>query len=453
MSNLNILGLSIGESFAEICVVNAAKNNEVLLQRRTYMPKENLKNFLTQFATENSQLKIDRAFVGFPFLEKILNYRLGGSVAQIVTDGFENWMQLRGPSIHQAPLASPELVFSVSARLQADGTELKPLLLDELVAIEAKLKLMECKRVCIHFVHGQRFHQHVEQAASFFREHGYEIFVPSPDEKADEIVRWRRNVLNASLSGTMAEIRKEIEEGLQSSVSSENIFHFSACGKIFQNENHLRLGAMIAPASSLAKLFPQEETVLYLDIEKFLILKPQQFVETWQSPWGLVESPHHQAQLTLQQPTSPIEVNVFGELDFGSKDIGFEPGPMCLGRGVKPTMIDLWSQDLNVPGLSERIQSNYLSKVKSHLLTLGRSCRQRPDDLDKTITELQKLSLAKLCQDALWNSSEKGILVAGPLAPFFGPQLNKLSKDFRFEKVATTKAYSFARVADLKERH
>ena len=89
------VGLSIGPSFAELCAIGPGKTISI----RNYLPKESLKDLLKKFRSQLGESEAQtplRFQVQLRFLEKIFPTensitRLGGSVAQLVTAGFEDW--------------------------------------------------------------------------------------------------------------------------------------------------------------------------------------------------------------------------------------------------------------------------------------------------------------------------------------------------------------------------
>ncbi|MBO9668645.1 MAG: hydantoin utilization protein, partial [Bdellovibrio sp.] len=86
MQNSFMLGVSVGESFAEYCLLEGSKT---LAAKRAYLSRENLKNSLQQFISTQKDKKISKAFISLRISEKLLDYKLSGAVAHLTTEGFE----------------------------------------------------------------------------------------------------------------------------------------------------------------------------------------------------------------------------------------------------------------------------------------------------------------------------------------------------------------------------
>ncbi|MNJ98449.1 hypothetical protein D3C87_162150 [compost metagenome] len=443
MQNKIVLGVSVGESFAEFSLVqNPAtfSNMKVLAQKRSYLPREGLKNSLQQFLTTHKDTPPEALFLSLRFLEKLLDFRLGGSVAQVVTEGFENWAQLRSNSTDLQPLSSPELVFSIRERMSAQGKVINALPVEDLEAIASKLKMMDCKRICIHFLHSGVNATHEIQAAEYFSAQGFEVFVPEKTENGDEVSRWRKNTLNASVSGTFAELKENILEATKDVLAPEKIFFLSGDGKVFQDTSCKRLSSIFAAHSAIAEVLGNKKTdVLYLGLEKFTLLSSQCWSTTWESDWGLVENPHPYSKDLSLQPTAGLGLNAFEHLDFTSKVEGWEPGPMTLGRGQKPTFLDLWSESTEVQsleGLKDRVVPAGQQRFKNTLLTLWKTCRLKDTEMKAVIQELRQLSTQTVLLESLLNRKSDTLIVTGPLTPLFSAAFKKdktvtiLSEDF-----------------------
>lgn len=432
MQNKIVLGVSVGESFAEFSLVQnpaSFSTMKVLAQKRSYIPREGLKNSLQQFLIQNKETTPEAAFFGLRFLEKLLDYRLGGSVAQLVTEGFENWAQLRSESSDLQPLSSPELIFSIQERISVRGEVVKPLALEQLTAITEKMKAAECKRICIHFLHSNTNPAHENQAATFFREQGFEVFVPEKTENSDEVSRWRKNTLNASISSTFVELKENILEACKDILPSEKIYFLTGDGKLFQEEGDKRLSSIFAADAAMATVCGGAKAdILYLGLEKFSLLSCQKWNTSWQSAWGLVENSQPYMKSLSLQPTAGLALNAFSHLDFTSQVEGWEPGPMTFGRGQKPTFMDLWSESADVQaidGLKDRIVPAGQQRFKNALLTLWKTCRLKDKEMKEVVKELRHLSTQTVLLESLLNRKSGTLLVTGPLTPLFASVFKK----------------------------
>lgn len=427
-----VLGVSVGESFAEFSLLQdptSFSNTSVLAQKRSYLPREGLKNSLQSFLALYPDQKPMEAIFSLRFLEKILDYRLGGSVAQLVTNGFENWIRLRSQNTSLPPLSSADLLFPVKERMNAQGQVEQALETSELEAIAEKLKSTECKRICIHFLHAITNDDHEKQAAEFFTARGFEVFTPEKTKNEDEVSRWRKNTLNASVSGTFQELKEQILEATKDFIAPEKIYFLSSTGEVFQNESASRLSTLFAAEAAMSRHFGTgQKDILYLGLEKFTLLSGKNWTDTWSSAWGLVENPLPENRELSIQPTSGLEINSFDHLDFSLKNEGWEPGPMAMGRGQKPTFIDLWSEtsDLNeVEGLKDRFSAPGQQRFRHALMTLWKTSRQKHAELLKVTDQLKQLSMQTILLEALLHRDAETLLVTGPLTKLFGSTLKK----------------------------
>ena len=379
----------MGLSFASLGIY---ENGQLKASKQIYLPQEPLGNCLKKFWAEHgfpSEL-----LVNSHFLEKILDSKLGGSVAQIVTKGFETWPILRQPawpehfslkSKRQAPLASQELIFGVSERVSADGKVLQALDLKELEAINEKLKATSVKRVCVNLLFSTLYPEHQNQIAAYFLEQGFEVFAYArKQDSSDEMPAWRKNIINACLSGVFTEHTDDIKNSF-----GENPVDISFIGsdgqKFLTDKNHITEG-LFAWSSSLAKKFSgKADQVLYLGLENWCVISADSTSNYWDSPWGRIEVPSPAFHSLKTQPTQELVPGFWGGIDFSKTELGYEPGPMSFGRALKPTAYDL----MQILFSFELPQNNAqgAKKLKDHLSAMV-----------KNIPELQDYSIEKLAR-------------------------------------------------------
>lgn len=448
---MHFLGISVDESFVEIGLLS---KNKLVDSQRSFLPRENLRSALRKFLEKHRSTPIDRAYVSLRFLEKILDYRLGGSVAQLVTEGFENWLQIRSSKPEAQSLSNPDLIFAVPERVSATGEIIKAIDEENLAQIEAKLKLMEVKRVCIHFLHAAAQPQNQSAARDFFVARGFDVFVPPASENPDEISRWRANTLNASMSGTFLEIQDEVAAACEGQVGPENIFYLSSEKKTFQKENHRRLGSLFSTRSAIVHTQGSDADLLYLGVEKFSWLRKSE-TPLWQSAWGEVELSHPLCVDLEIQPTSAIALNEFSELDFSEKIEGFEPGPIFMGRGQRPTFLDLYSEDENLKsleGICDRIPATAGAKIKNTLTALAKTATARGGvEASALASKLRDLALDRISMEV--NLCSEKIKIVGPLAPLLGPALLSRNPNWQLEKNPFVDSLSVAKAgADWAEK-
>lgn len=419
-----LLGVSVGESFAEFSLLSDSKPHA---QKRVYLSRENLKQSLLQFATENSDKKPEFAFVSLRLPKKLLNYNLSGAVAHITTEGFEHWLEVCGKT---ETLTNKDLLFSVHERVLANGEIETPLKLEDLEAIAAKLQMMDCKKVCLHFLHSAANSAHLDQAQEFLSSKGLEVFVPEKTDNPNEVSRWNRNALNATISGVFADRKAEILKALEGVVAEKDIHFLSSTGKIFSDDKSQQIGSLFSASTALGlQLGVQEKAdVLYLGLESFLLISGAEWSTSWESAWGSVEVPHLQTKELGIQPTLGVSLNIFGHFDFATRQEGWEPGPMFLGRGQKPSLLDLWAENsklTKLQGLEDRFSAQGIQRFKNTLFALSKISQSRDSDLGHLTKDMQSLSMQRLAMEAYLQRQNKKMIVTGPLASVFANAFKK----------------------------
>lgn len=422
MQNRLLLGVSVGESFAEYSLLSDSKP---LAQKRVYLSRESLKQSLSQFVSEQGDVKPIKAFIGLRLPKKLLDYRFSGAVAHLTTEGFEHWLSVCGKN----SLTSKDMLFSVPERLSADGKVQKALKTEDLEAIASKLQLMDCKKICLHLLHAVTYPVHEEKARAFFQEKGFEVFTPEKSDTPDEIRRWNRNALNATTSSLFSERKAEILAALENVLTAQDIHFLNASGKVAAAQDAQMEGLFSAStAMGLAFTGKDKADILYLGLENFYLISGRSWSSAWESPWGSVEL-HHLSHKELGiQPTLGIALNNFGRFDFTSAQEGWEPGPMFLGRGQKPSLLDLWAENAKLTklqGLEDRFSTPGIQRFKNSLFALSKITRSRENDLNFITKEMQSLSMQRLAMEAFLHRQSTKMIVTGPLASVFANAFKK----------------------------
>lgn len=436
MQNRFLLGVSVGESFAEYCLLEGMK---VIATKRAYLSRENLKNSLQQFVSVHNDKKISKAAISLRVSAKLLDYKLNGAIAHITTEGFEHWLDLH--KCTKTSLTISDLQFSLRERIQADGKISTPLDLAELEAIAAKLQLLQTKKVCLHLLHASLNPSHEVIAKSFLTEKGFEVFIPEKTDNADEVSRWRKNALNATVANLFSDLKKDIHEALQSCVEPENIHYLAAHGEFVQDVEKNSVASLAASYSALSLVQKNSNRdILYLGLENFVLISAKDWKTQWMSPWGNIENKHIGFRELAIQPTLEIGLNAFQHFDFKKDCEGWEPGPMFLGRGQKATLLDLWSENpklAKTDGLQDRVTAAGVQRFKNSMFALSKASHVQDKELPGVTKGLQSLAIQKLAMESLMFRQNKDILVTGPLADMF-------SNGFKKDTKATVEADEFA---------
>lgn len=369
---MSILGLHVGVSFAEFSLLDDHDFKRIAFHR-VYLPRSPLKTALQKFLQKYSETPVSKIFFASNHIEKLAPFRLGGSTAHLVTEGWENlsWLSQTAKSLMNTQrlpaVQSQDLVFGVKERVSAQGEILEPLNLEYISQVITKLKLMEVRRVCIHFLHSQKNPQHLQQSKELLQAQGFKVYTAHFDSDRD-IEKSRRLSLSSGLGGTWDDFSTDLKQGPAVYVLNQNGFV-----EIDQAED---------PLENLASLdhlwaFFKKKNILYLGLETFLQIFPQDVRTFWDSPWGPVYRPHGHKKTLLTQPTSLLQINFWNELDFHLSAEGFEPGPIALGRGQKLTAFDLYFEDLvKDPELSDWLSVTASSKIISNLTALAKTSKE-----------------------------------------------------------------------------
>jgi N-methylhydantoinase A len=425
--------LHVGLSFASIGLF---ENDQLLAHKQIYLPQEPLGNSLKKFWAEYGLP--DKIYVNSRFLEKILDSKLGGSVAQIVTKGFETWPVLRQPAWpdhfslqakRQSPLASQDLIFGIKERVSADGKIFERLDVQELETINQKLKQLSVKRVCVNLLFSTAYPDHQNQVAQYFKEQGFEVFAYNRDSSSqDEMPAWRKNIINACLSGVFTEHKDDIKNSLGDH-PSEILFMRSHGNAFHTSQDHITEG-LFAWSNSLARHFRKEaDQVLYLGLENWSFISTEKKSAYWASPWGRIEVPSPLSHRLKSQPTLELVPGFWGGINFSKSELGYEPGPMSFGRALKPTAYDL----MRILFSFDLAQNNSQGDKKLHD-HLNAMIKNIPELRDHSIEKLAKVFIGQLAFQIASEAQFKNFSINPPISKtvisgFFAPLLFPLIKE------------------------
>lgn len=431
---MQVIGMHIGSSFAEICFLQSNNKGQLVPMNEPtylYLPRQSLRTQLPKLLQAHPSFKPEKAFITSQFLERLFDFRLGGSTAQLVTAGCETWPFLGASAVSRGwidpvksqPIASGELSFAVEERILPSGEVRTPLDLKQLEEIATKLKAQQIKRVCIHFLHAAINPMHQNAAAQMMREQGFDVFVPSESADLSEGIRWRRSTLEASFSGTFDELRSEIEKGFEGTLSPEQIL-FRDHRRPQSGPETSRVGTLFGLDECLLAQSSGAPSVVDLGLESWrLILRKDQ--KSWTSPWGCLEAKSQATRMDLRcQPTSIVERTGHGEVLIQPRKEGFEPGPLSFGRGQKLLVFDLFSSDLqDHPCLKDQMPATGIAKRDSFLNTLCRNSRL--NDPEKLLKQLRADVLDAIAWDLNVHLIDGPLVIHGFFASLLGPEIKK----------------------------
>jgi len=419
----NSLGLFIGESFAEVCWMQ----NPGFKHQRWYLPRQSLKSFLSKWLPENNIEKVEYVYVSQRHLEKIFQYRLGGSVAQIYHPAdqyFLSFLQRHSQGsflkISKPPdLSSQEMVFTFDDKKSVSD-------------LIEQLKKQSAKRLCL-----QSRSENTDlfkKLGSELLSAGYEVFqsceLYPADSKTDDAERWLENLLNASLAGSFKEMRDEIHQALEGFVAAENI-HFLNSDLSWTpfDQNKITSSAVAFENllfSHFEKKLKHPINLFHFGLENFSLIHGPHV--NWSNPWGTVGLKTLKRIDLSVQPTQALVLNKYQEIDIDTKEQTFEPGPVSLGRGINTCVFDLlaWAQNNSA---NWQVQ-DFSQKVQKNLIALSRNSKNKVD-ADHLLEKITEHILEKILNEVDLRSDQNPIIIYGYFADLF-KKFNLESSRFSF---------------------
>lgn len=446
------VSLYVGESFAEISAKEDRQANSLFW--RWYIPQTPLEKGIQRFLQENKIVSsIKEVRISTRLARQIINRRLGQVPALLVTEGFENWPLMNLPvqnehfSMHprrsQPPIAS-HLVFGLTGRMNSQGEEEKPLDMEELEFLVSKLKLNKVNHVVLGLLHSVMNPSHEIQAEAYLKEQGFQVYpsyglAPALVEKP----RWWHTILNAYLEPAFKLLKEQILLGFGDTLIEENCLKLTLGNALPDGENWQKpLGSFFGSAFLLNHVRENpSDAILYLGLEEFLLLPSlgEDHLD-WFSSFGRVHLPHPETKELSIQPSTIISKSVFGCPHFSREAAGFEPGPMCFGRGVNPLFLDLLfvNQRLeNIEILRHHINPKMDQRVRETLYAYSREAIQGSNYGESEILSwMEETAINLLASEIRSNSRDARIRTAGPMASVILPLLKSNLKEFEFLSLA-----------------
>jgi hypothetical protein len=403
MISAPVIALYLGESYASLGVFDLAQKE--IFEKSVFLPQVSLKNLLGQAKlklSENlSSDAIPHFYIVTKYLDRLKNFRLGGSVTQVVALGFENSYSLINTK--SLSLAAASLVISVTPEnlneslLQAELARIKKINPDtNKVVIQLSEKTFSpTQRELVH---------------QFFSQAEFKVFVCAQPENLAEV---RKTLLNAGTEGTKEEVVSDIKEIF----GEETPIQFW-CDQGFRSkfENHELFNSCNSFLASLAQ-DEKSSAIAYFDHECFRLIQ-NQAQRKWQSPWGLIPTSHYEAKDLFPHPYSEIRLDHLSMLGISNSPTQHEPGPVCAGRGIKPLVIDLFMEELGKIPMMQALFSQVTSetqkqKLENHLSVIEKG---QADSLMKTNrAEMKKQIVENLRYEIKTASTQTAVKVTGPL--------------------------------------
>ncbi len=443
------LCLSLGEFFAEVSLKEAGKK-EI---RSTRWPtsksslEKGLQSFLASHLSPDELSEITEIQVNLPVLESLLRRRLGNPPAFFTTEGFENWLEMNLPVEPQhfclkpkrvrSPLDS-DMVFGISERIDTEGKVVRPLEISEIDFLISKLKMNEVKWVAVGLLHADKNPEHENKMADILIEQGFEVIKSSNFKSDAERPRWWAAILTAYLAPLaierVADVKKVFETlGLTAPVQ---FWTGSGLKSEWRVEDTLEL---LFGSSQIVKTWCAKNSIpgtLFVDLEGFYLQNnttPQETSKSrrWNSELGPVAFEGCYWKKLPIQPTSTLTDSWLGGLDFSQTEVGFEPGPISMGRGLVPCFIDslnLIDSEDKILGFSEHLQAKSKTRISEAVSTLARNFTSKDEWADvKELTEdLCDLGLRQILREFIHPLGAE-VFITGGMASIISKKLQKVS--------------------------
>jgi hypothetical protein len=412
-NGLSNVGLYLSESFAEITVFTKNKKS---ISKLWYMRSKNLVDGLKEFFDEHKIGEGRELHVSSFWPEMVFQKNLGNPPALLVSAGFEDWLHLRQPKKTWAASLPPEryksffssdYIFGITERTDAEGKVVTAPNLEDLEFLHQKFLLAGIKNVAIGLLHSSKNSANEDTVANFFRSKDYKVWtsLQYSSEGHNEVARWWRAGLEAYISNTLGEMNNPLIELCKERGIKLRLSDFDNLGSCFDIYRRVR-----------DRYKDQADYIMWADLRGFTLLdanSDQKVIETILGP--IAATAPHLKQLRLK-PTSLVEnEGLRGQRNIFF-DIGYDPGPMSFGRGVKPTFFDiLYSLDfLNVPeGLAEFIKPSSKDKI---IQSLAIAMRVLLKNEPRWHEFLAGWARTQFVTEIIEFAQDSKVLIVGPLA-------------------------------------
>lgn len=406
--------LRLGEYFLEAHCPLAPPQAPQAFSTSYYIPKTSVAQALEHLSQNFPLTKTPQnIFLDLPFLNSLLGYSLGGSVAQIRTEQTDALLKLTlgtGETTAQDDDAA-SMWGAQNLNVVLSESQMKQLP-QELPTTLEQLKAKGAKRIVLQIATDEISPEVFELFQNSCR--SLEL-VPFP--RTSENLNYRRfvqNLMDASLWGRYLENTQNLMEHVQTFFPKTTLFFV--------------VDQKPMPIDQLENFLPSQ----LLDhqwCEK--VGKPvgsktlSSLYVGWESMKWITPLSETDCSLSL---TSLLHVDQIKQIEFINTQLKMSPGPMCFGRGSKLMVLDFLAfqqaqagKQVEIPGID--IKSN-LSKVEQALQNLWRLSSLRSGSFSVFLNEVQQTVDDHLHTEFLHH---KSMDVVGPLAFLFNSSGAKLS--------------------------
>ncbi len=243
-------------------------------------------------------------------LERVaLREHWGSDCALITTEGFENLLEIGTQQRknlfglypeRESPFISKDFSFGIAERTLKDGTIEVVVDTAEIDKILGKLELSQVKNVAVSLLNSRKNPKNEKEVEKYLKDRGYTVFC-SYLENGNELLRTRRVSTRAFMASTTLDFSEKIRA----------------------------LG------------FKQEGTFLGTVRPKFKNQVPQGALELEMLEDRIVLKNENMTRELEMSPLCIVEMDEGGLIHIGPASVSSEPGPVCMGKGLQLTILDL----------------------------------------------------------------------------------------------------------------
>lgn len=404
------IALYLGESYATLSLFDIGQKSSpvCLFEKSVFLPQVSLKNLLNQCKTQCSEFLAAESpdfFIVTKYFDRLKQFRLGGSISQVVLKGFENSYTLSDSK--SLSLAANQLIIALEP--QSLSAEFLQAEMERVKKINPDLN-----KVIMALPEESLTAEQYQLLHDFFKNQELKVFTCSQSHDQGQL---RRTLLNAGSEGTREEIFSEITELYGDKI---NIHIYTLDGFSTKVENC----ELFASSENFLSAFTQmnkHSCGAYFDIETFKFIYVHR-TDHWQSPWGQIPLQHADYRSIGVHPLAEVKLSQSSLLSIDDSHIQLEPGPVAAGRAIKPLVMDLFYEELQANDFASQLFSQLKTdplkaKLKNLFSVLEKG--QKNEVLFLTATELKWALLESIHHEIDLYSDSQDILCFGPLSEVF----------------------------------
>lgn len=432
------IALYLGESYASIGLFDNF-SKAVLFEKSIFLPQVSLKSLLNQTKLKVQEyLKIQNGgdgkinsdteselslpvYIVTKYFDRLKQFRLGGSIAQIILKDFENSYTMSDSK--SLSLAATQLIISL------DPAHIEENFLEQELKKIKKIN-PDLSKVVISIPEGSITAAQTELLNNFFTVKDLKVFnCPAAHNQS----YLRKTLLNAGSEGTKEEIISDVKEAF-----GKNALIKFFCINGFQSR--FENCELFTSANNFLAHYIKDNNYdcgTYFDIEALKCINLTK-KEAWTSPWGSIPMEHYDYTNLSVSPYSEVILNHLSILQI-ENSVQLEPGPVVAGRAIKPLVIDLFYDELLTNEQAKNLFTQLPQEIiKNKIYNLFSVLEKGQKNLSLAISvAIMKKNILETIQNEIifYNNTEKN-LVFGPLANIYMPnhQQNKKNKDLNISQ-------------------